>query len=841
MVIERPVGFWTLDITQEPMPEPSSAVQDLDLPEVVRRHVIDGWGISTLHPPQVEAMPAALHGRNLLLSIPTASGKSLVAFLAIARKLLVEEPGSRAIYIVPLKALASEKVDELRELGEAIGLVVGMAIGDANRETQKISDADIIVCTSEKLDSLCRSRPDVISGTSIVIADEIHLVNDRSRGPTMEVNLARLRLHHPKAQIIALSATVGNPEKLALWLDAELVQSEWRPVALEHATLAEKWLEVRHRISREQSDPLPPPRQLEGPKTHIAWCALNDTISEQAQMLIFVSTRRSAESEARKLSERSAAALIDDPERLKKLSRLADELQKENDSAISDRLAAAVRKGGVAFHHAGLTHAQRKAVEGAFREGLLYCISATPTLAAGVNLPARRVLVRDLKRWDNGINTWISTMEVRQMMGRAGRPRYDPKGESWLVCKGDDPLVEADGVAQRYIHGPPEPVTSKLAAEPPLRMHLLSIIATGGLRDRTSIRRFFNATFLSCTQASTLIDERIDKTLDWLVEEGFIRRTGIDESIEVPLDEEEKWNDEIPLWATSAVEVLDVDIAHHQPTISVEKRVNAGGLGFERADSIESEFIERTRSQEFPQMTYEATQFGHRVSQLYLDPMSATILRDGLRKALTRLADGEGSSSFALMHLVSATPDFLVIWAKRSKDDLFVKTAMESDHFLRNEPLEDVLLALTQSAWTMERWIEEDGVRLIEKEMKVAPGDLRTRIELMGWLLYSAGQIVLNDEDVPAEEMPKAVELVSLIDALRQRISHGCKAELLPLVGIRNIGRARARDLMNLGLQNPSEILELTEVDKSKLLAIRGWGPRVLERIIKDVRRIKKS
>jgi helicase len=191
------------------------------------------------------------------------------------------------------------------------------------------------------------------------------------------------------------------------------------------------------------------------------------------------------------------------------------------------------------------------------------------------------------------------------------------------------------------------------------------------------------------------------------------------------------------------------------------------------------------------------------------------------------------------MHLISATPDFLVIWAKRSKDDLFVKTAMESDHFLRHEPLEDVMLALTQSAWTLERWIEEDGIRSIEKEMKVAPGDLRTRIELMEWLLYSAGQLVINDEEVSAEAMSKVAELVAFIDALKQRISHGCKAEMLPLVSIRNIGRARARDLMNLGLQNPAEILELTEVDRSRLLAIRGWGPRVLERIIRDVRRIK--
>ena len=819
------------------MSESLDAVEDLDLPAEVQQHVIEGWGIKHLYPPQAQAMSAALYGRNLLLAIPTASGKSLVAYLAMVRRLLVDEPGSRAIYIVPLKALASEKVEELRELGDAVGLQVGMAIGDAPREVQKIDQADIIVCTSEKLDSLSRNKPEVIAGISIVVADEVHLVNDSSRGPTMEVNLARLRLQHPSAQIIALSATVGNPEKMAAWLQAELVQSNWRPVALEHATLAEKWLEVRHRVSKQDNTALPPPRQLEGPKTHIAWCALNDTISEGAQMLVFVSTRRSAESEARKLSERCAARLTEDAGRVQRLSQLSDEILKE-DSALSDRLAAAVR-GGVAFHHAGLAQSHRKAIEDSFRRGDLFCICATPTLAAGVNLPARRVLVRDMKRWADGFNDWISVMEVRQMMGRAGRPRYDSKGESWLVCKGEDSLIEADEVAQKYIHGPPEPVVSKLAAEPPLRMHLLSGIATGGLHDRTSIRRFFDATFLSITQPASMIDERIDNTLAWLADEGFISRTGIDASLVSEQERDsESWDDDIPDWASSALEILDVSEYKELPTKRTERRIDTPGLGFERADGIETEFIQEKQIGEAFNTTYEATAFGKRVSQLYLDPMSATILRDGLKRAIDKVSHGDELDQFALLHLVAATPDFMIIWAKMDRNQLHVKTALHANNLLRDENLEDFLLALTQSAWTLEKWMDEASLRDIEKEMKVAPGDLRTRLELMDWLLYSAGQLLLSG-DIDGEKMAEAADVGSVLDSLKQRIRHGCKEELLPLVRISNIGRSRARDMKELNISNPSDLLNLSSVQRNQLLAKRGWGPKVLDRAIRDVKRLK--
>jgi replicative superfamily II helicase len=127
-----PLSFWAVDDGLWAM---ADDVRELDLPQGVADLLIETWGIERLHPPQAEALPVALSGRNMLLAIPTASGKSLVAYLAILQKLLVDAPGSRAFYLVPLKALAAEKVEELREAGDALGLIVGMAVGDRSGET----------------------------------------------------------------------------------------------------------------------------------------------------------------------------------------------------------------------------------------------------------------------------------------------------------------------------------------------------------------------------------------------------------------------------------------------------------------------------------------------------------------------------------------------------------------------------------------------------------------------------------------------------------------------------------------------------------------------------------
>ena len=197
---------------------PECAVTQLGLPKKFVDFLKNDWGIEKLHPPQAEALPSILEGNNTMVCIPTASGKSLVAFMGIVNQLMVRDVGSRAIYIVPLKALASEKLEELKEIGAALGLKIGLGIGDAPSEARQIDDCDILVCTSEKLDSLMRSKSEVLRRVSVVVADEFHLLNDNHRGPTMEINLARVRHLLPDAQIITLSATVGNSQDLRIGL-----------------------------------------------------------------------------------------------------------------------------------------------------------------------------------------------------------------------------------------------------------------------------------------------------------------------------------------------------------------------------------------------------------------------------------------------------------------------------------------------------------------------------------------------------------------------------------------------------------------------------------------------
>lgn len=814
------------------MGEPERAVSKLGLPEDFVRFVENDWGIMMLHPPQAEAMPSILAGRNTMLCIPTASGKSLVAFMGLVNQIMTRNVGSRGIYIVPLKALASEKLEELKQLGESLGLKIGLGIGDAPNEAKQIDDCDILVCTSEKLDSLMRSKSEVLRRVSVVVADEFHLVNDSHRGPTMEINLARIRHLLPEAQIITLSATVGNSQDLADWLESDLIVSQWRPVSLEYATLAELDLEPRAIQKSELStaSDLGPPRTLEGPKSHVAWAALNDVYEQDGQLLVFVAARRSAQSEAKKLGQRMHKYLSKhNPEVLPALKELSERLSRSSNSAMGDTLAECV-KGGVAFHHAGLRHTQRNEIENAFKNRILYCLCATPTLAAGVNLPARRVLIRDLKRFEDGMSRLLPVMEVRQMLGRAGRPRYDPVGEAWLACKGGDPRQVADDIADRYIHGPVEDISSKLAAEPAMRFHLLSSIATGGLNTRKKIGDFFSRTYLGHSQTNSYLQENIDSMLKWLVDKRFVRRTNVG-SIE------ENWDDETPSWVDAAQSASGVSFSK-----SKSREPTEATFGFQRASSI-SVGNSLSFDTEALDNEYEATPMGERVAQLYIDPLSADILLDGLRRAVRRIVRKSlPVTSFSLCHLVAATPDFISLWPKSSELDfgskLRQKSALVEDELLIESPIDERAMGLVKSAWCTEFWYEERDLRDIEKELGVTPGDVYTRTDLMAWLLLAAREVLLRDDVFAEEHLGYVAELAGMLELTRARVRAGCKEDLLQLVQVRNIGRNRARTLSEMGVRTPADLLAMSNSELDKLKSKRGWGPILVDRILESVRMI---
>mgnify|MGYP005621865129 CR=1 FL=1 len=819
------------------------------------------WGIKELYPPQKKALPAALSGKNIMLTIPTASGKSLVAHLTIAHRLKNDLEMQKALYVVPLKALATENYNELKEVAEVVGLKVGIAIGDRNSHNNSIDDSDILVCTSEKLDSLLRNRSEIISKIGIVVSDEFHLLHDPGRGPTLEVLISRIRHKRPSAQIIALSATVGNCEELAKWLDAELIQSEWRPVTLHSGTITDLQVKV-HRIDGKGNDEWPEPRIIEGNSGKNLQAALDDTIKENGQLLIFVNSRIGAQKEARELSKHITKKIKKgefsiDEDQIKELENFAESLtQREDSSALVKKLADAV-KGGVAFHHAGLTTDQRSKIEEKFKNGELYCIVATPTLAQGVNLPARRVVIRDVKRWNTsaGRNMPMPIMEIRQMLGRAGRPKYDQKGDAWIVSKNIDEELK---FVEHFLLSEPEEIISKLAnpnahsaeEDPALLTHILSLIATSDMNDRNSLGRFFSKTFLSTHMEAEALENQIDRVIKWLFENEMIIKEGESDDVRkrIILDEttkssEEDWDDEIPSWASSASNVDGVEINDKENKYSSEITPRKGPpiFGFKKASNYQVEEVEKPDSQS---MVYSATPLGLRVSRLYLNPISGKIIREGLVNAmniLTGIDEQKQISPFSLLHLVTCTPDFIPLWPQK-KDLEKIQDAIfghERELLTNSVDLDDE--RRMKGVLVLQSWIEELSISDLEEEWNVQPGDLRSRVDLAEWLLYSTRTILMDDIELKNMDRDSHRVLFEAIDEIHRRVRYGCKSDLLALISLKGIGRVRAREMVNLlGVTNVNDIASLTENDKMKLSELRGWSMKLVNNTVKNALRVAK-
>ena len=440
-------------------------------------------GIEELYPPQAETVEAGIcTGENVLAAIPTASGKTLIAQLAM---LTADGPG---LYIVPLRALATEKHATFSELP---GVDVGIATGDYDSAAAELAEHDIVVATSEKVDSAIRNGASWVADSGCVVVDEVHLLGDGGRGPTLEVTLAHLRRLTPGVQLVALSATVANAAEIADWLGAELVESDWRPVDLRTGVADTETVDYDDGTTEAvaiDEGAIPVSADLATETT----AALVDTaIDDGGQSLAFVNSRREAESLAERLTRDASDPDPTDPAESTQTARetVADEIEQLDGTVTGQRLADCVRDG-VAFHHAGLRSGHRALVESAFRNRTLAAICATPTLAAGVNVPARRVVVRDQQRYTGSAMEWLPVLEVHQMCGRAGRPHLDPYGEAILVGV-DDP----DELAERYLDAEPEAVESKLASEAALRTHVLSIIASEFADTETGILDILSATF----------------------------------------------------------------------------------------------------------------------------------------------------------------------------------------------------------------------------------------------------------------------------------------------------------------------------------------------------------
>jgi len=674
-------------------------------------------GIREFYPPQILALKAGLLEKrdSFVVAAPTASGKTQIAEMAALKAYF--DQGGKVVYLVPLRALAREKYEDFSKKYRDAGIKVVQSTGDYDRAEPWLHQGNIVIATNEKMDSLIRHRTPWLRDISLVVADEVHLLRDPQRGPTLEIVLTRLRSLNPGLRLIALSATIPNGREISDWLGARLVRSDWRPVPLREGVYfngaaifndgSVKWIP-------EESD------------MDVVDLAL-ETIKEGGQTLIFVNTRKAAEAVAQRSGKYvSALIAVEDKKSLGKLSEQVLGASSEP-TRICKRLAECVSEG-VAFHHAGIISQQRKLIEDGFRQNRIKCVAATPTLAMGLNLPSRRVVIRDWWRYESGHGMQpIPTIEIKQMGGRAGRPGFDEYGEAVLIARNKR---DENYLFENYIKGNLEKIDSQLGNESALRTHTLASIAGAFTRNRAELMDFLGKTLFAHQQGTAYLFSITDEIIEFLEEEGMV----------------------------------------------ISERSNL-----------------------------KATTLGRRVSELYIDPLTGVIIRDSLQ-------DPREKEVFPLLHMIARTPDMIIL-SLRKKDrdeivDLFYELA--DTLFIPEEEKypTDEMLSQLKTASTLKQWILETPEDKIVGEFGIGPGDLRTLVELSGWLLYSASEIA---------KLFRMKETLKNLSQLRTRVEYGVKEELLELVSLRAIGRVRARNLFNSGFRGLTELKHATVAQLAKV------------------------
>ena len=487
-------------------------LEKLDLPDSAIEF-LKSEGIKKLYPPQADAIKAGLlKGKSVLVSAPTASGKTLIATLAMMGYLSKNQ--GKVIYLSPLRALAAEKFLEFKKL-EKVSLgnkvKVGISTGDYENIEKKLEKNNILILTNEKMDSVIRHGAEWIDEIGLVISDEVHLIGDDSRGPTLEMILTQLKRLENKPQILGLSATITNSADIAEWLGCKLVENDWRPVPLTEGVYDGGIVTMSDGSSFEVEN------TLSGTPIDLGL----QCVKEGGQSLVFAETRTRSKSLATK-AVKPIEKLLEKNEHTE-LEKISKKILSSNEHTELVKTLASLVKSGVAFHHAGLNQTCRQIIETEFRKGTIKLLSSTPTLAAGVNLPARRVVISNISRYNAkvGANRPISVLEYKQLCGRAGRPQYDKYGESIIVGNGN-----GEDIIEYYIKGEPEPIESKITEDKSLRTHVLSVIVTNPGIKKEEILEFFLQTLGGLQSRKPTLKFAIDIALRFLSSEFLIVNKG---------------------------------------------------------------------------------------------------------------------------------------------------------------------------------------------------------------------------------------------------------------------------------------------------------------------------
>ncbi len=675
-------------------------------------------GIERLTPPQSDAVKQGLLDlNNLVIAAPTASGKTLIAEIACINSILGRR--QKAVYVAPMRALVTEKFNEFKQSYPYIKCA--MSIGDLDSNDQWLADYEMVFVSTEKFDSLMRHGIEWTGSIGCLIFDEVHMLGDMSRGPTLEILITKL-ISSSKAQIIALSATIGNAREIAKWLGAKIIESDYRPVKLSKGVICNSRVYYSDDATGEPTESAMLAGSSKLPEIRI----IEDTIAQKKQALIFYSTRRNAEAGAKRIAESMSEILT------KGNTAALEDVSKKVLGALDRPTEQCIKlskliKSGTAFHHAGLLNVQRSAIEEAFKSNMIKVICSTTTLGFGVNMPAHTVLVRDIHRYENSSSGMLGVNEVTQLFGRAGRPKYDTEGRALLIASNMERMKD---LYKNYIIAEPEAIDSALGIVPVLRSHILSLIATNFINTKESMNSFFAKTFYGFQYGNM----------------GHMRRV-IDEVVS-----------DLKRW----------------------------------------EMVKEDGS------AYLATKLGSRVSELYIDPLSAKWMIDSLPNVAEDL-----DVLFMISNTLEMRP---YVRTSMDAEDRYAAYLHTHKKLMLKEfdPVDygnyDPEGAFS-TALMLNDWAEELKEPEIVEKYSSTPGALYTKITNADWLIYSA------------IELSKILKRSSrnLIE-MRVRLRYGIKEELLDLVRLQQIGRVRARTLYMNGIKRVSDIRD----NKARVTSLLG-------------------
>lgn len=522
-------------------------------------------GIAAIYPWQASCLAGKklLSGtQNLVYTAPTGGGKSLVADICLMKK-VIEHPTKKALVMLPYVALVQEKTRWFRRLSEGItradgaglplltqrkagaGITVAAFYG-GSKSTATWSDCDIAVCTFEKANLIVNAAIEegTIDRLGIVVCDELHMIDDEYRGYIIELMLTKLLSLQTEVQIIGMSATLSNPELIAQWLHAKFYVARYRPIPIEEHLVydnavypiadSKEFFHAAKGLSSETPTQRPrEPLRVIATSTHqeLASAVTNavvalavETANANFGALVFCSSRQICQSLSRLIAdclpvaETGTNVAVERQTVLASLQALPDGFE----SALLQSVPA-----GVGFHHAGLTVEEREIVSNAYDTGVIKVLVATCSLAAGINLPARRVILNGAKMGRD----LVGPAMLRQMRGRAGRKGKDEIGETFLCCQ----KLELDAVAELLDAELPQAVSCLTSEKRGLSRAILEILAIRLVNTYQGLRDYTGNCLLWHTSPRESVLRMLDEAVQNLLGQNLITKAPYDTLAPTPL------------------------------------------------------------------------------------------------------------------------------------------------------------------------------------------------------------------------------------------------------------------------------------------------------------------